>query len=167
MNAAWFGDSCDIVKRYFVGVLKDAGYRVYVDPMFTGDSRGIEKPFHRFIGAPKFDGKKSPGDRTALLLDPDTGIGRRETEQHVTIDDILRELERHDVVFSFDQSFSRKQSPKDQMKEKLGRITATGRFAFYYDSHARFLFVARARNDIKLVADALRASGLPEGRLVR
>lgn len=51
MNPKWFGDSFDIVKRYFVGVLKDAGFNVYVDPMFTGDGQVIENEFHAFVGA--------------------------------------------------------------------------------------------------------------------
>ena len=35
MNPRLFGDSFDIVKRFFIKILKDAGYEVYVEPMFT------------------------------------------------------------------------------------------------------------------------------------
>ena len=37
MKLDWFGDSYDIVKRFFVEVLSGLGYAVYVDPMPTGD----------------------------------------------------------------------------------------------------------------------------------
>ena len=166
MNPEWFGDSYDIVKRYFVGMLKDKGYRVFVNPMFTGNWQVIEDSFHRFIGAPKFDGKKISGERTALLLDPDTGIGKHKTAKHITIDDIIEELKQHDLVFSFDQSFSRNRTANDQMIEKLNLLSDKGLFAFYYDSPARFLFVGKSHNDVEILFHAIQETGLPKRRLI-
>src|SRR3989339_1485639 len=165
MNPEWFGDSFDIVKRYFIGVVKGQGYSVFVDPMFTGDGKGIEESFHRFVGAPKFDGKKSPGEKTALLLDPDTGIGKRKTGQHVTIDDCIRELEHHDLVIVFDQSFARNRTARVQMVEKLNLLSDRGVFGFYYDSHARFLFIGKTWTEVGIAFQAIETSGLPKSRL--
>lgn len=166
MNPEWFGDSFDIVKRYFVTVLKEAGFSVYVDPMFTGDGESIEREFHAFLGAPRNNGDNSSRQKSALLLDPDTGVGKKKTAQHVTINDIARDLENHSIVFSFDQSFSRNRAGDVQMMEKLNNLSGMGVHAFYYDSHARFLFAATSKSDIELVVSALRISGLPQSRIV-
>ena len=167
MNPEWFGDSFDIVKRYFIEVLKSAGFHVYVDPMFTGDGESIKKQYHAFLGAPQYNGQKSFSGKTALLIDPDTGVGKRKTEKHITLSDIAKELEKHNIVFSFDQSFSRSRSGLEQMMEKLGNLFNIGCYAFYYDSHARFLFAASSEPDIKSVISALHLSGLPQARIVQ
>ncbi|OVE78617.1 hypothetical protein BVY01_04940 [bacterium I07] len=166
MNPEWFGDSYDIIKRYFVGLLKSNGYRVFVDPMFTGNWQVIQEAFYRFVGAPKFDGNKNSGERTALLLDPDTGIGKHKTAKHITIDTIIEELKQHDLVFSFDQSFSRNRTANEQMIEKLNFLSDKGLFAFYYDSHARFLFVGKSQTDMEIVLHAIQKTGLPKSRLI-
>ena len=51
MNPQWFGDSYDIVKRYFIENLKAIGYHVVVDPMLTGGWNGLEENFYHFLGA--------------------------------------------------------------------------------------------------------------------
>lgn len=165
MNPEWFGDSFDIVKRYFVGVLKDAGFKVYVDPMFTGDGKSIENEFHAFVGAPRHNGGKPSVRKSALLLDPDTGVGNKKTARHVTLDDISKDLKNHSVVFSFDQSFSRSRTGEEQMAEKLKALSDMDIHAFYYNSHARFLFAALRKPDIDTVISALHSSGLPRSRI--
>jgi len=164
LNPQWFGDSFDIVKRYFVENLKQIGYHVIVDPMFTGKWNGDKNRFYHFLGASAlgqmYDGK------TALLLDPDTGIGKKETKRHVTINTIASHLKTHEIVFSFDQSFSRVGSAADKMKEKLSELEATGNVGFYYDSHARFLFAANTVTNLNAVEQQLILSGLPENRLL-
>ncbi len=47
MNPQWFGDSFDIVKRFFVENLNEIGYHVVVDPMLTGEWNGPEHKFYR------------------------------------------------------------------------------------------------------------------------
>lgn len=49
MNPEWFGDSYDIVKRYFISLLNDNGYKVFVNPMFTGNYQGIENSFYHLL----------------------------------------------------------------------------------------------------------------------
>jgi hypothetical protein len=167
MNPEWFGDSFDIVKRYFVGALKEVGFTVYVDPMFTGDGESIEEQFLAFLGAQRHKGEKASGAKTALLLDPDTGVGKRGTTKHVTLGDIKKALKNYSVVFSFDQSFSRHRKIGEQMAGKLRDLSGMGIHAFYYDSHARFLFAALNKPDLETVISALCSSGLPQRRIVR
>jgi hypothetical protein len=82
LNPRWFGDSFDIVKRFFIKILKDAGYEVYVEPMFTGDWEDNEHRFISFIGV----NEGTPtSHKSALFIDPDTGIGNRTTSRHITI----------------------------------------------------------------------------------
>ncbi len=166
MNPEWFGDSYDIVKRYFVGLLKDNGYRVVVDPMFTGNYRDIEDSFYHLIGASKFDRNNISGKKIALFLDPDTGIGKRRTSKHVTMVDIIEALKQYDLVFSFDQSFSWNKIANVQINEKFKTLSDKGLFGFYYDSHARFLFAGKYRKDMESVISAILNSGLPRRRLI-
>ena len=111
MKSVFFGDSYDIVKRFFIDILKRNGYSVAVGPnVLQGHGKQIEEPFHRFIGAERLSDAEWPSvrSRTALLLDPDTGVGAKATRQHVTLERIVDELERYEIVFSFDQSFLQK-----------------------------------------------------------
>ena len=130
MNPQWFGDSYDIVKRYFIENLKAIGYHVVVDPMLTGGWNGLEENFYHFLGTSPLG--EASSKKLALLIDPDTGIGKKRTKQHVTIAIIATHLQNHEVVFSFDQSFSRAGSTTEKMKEKLGWLEETGNVGFYY-----------------------------------
>jgi hypothetical protein len=75
MNPQWFGDSFDIVKKYFVENLKEIGYHVVVDPLLTGEWNGFEQKFYHFLGASLL--REPYSEKSALLLDPDTGIGKK------------------------------------------------------------------------------------------
>jgi hypothetical protein len=165
MNPQWFGDSFDIVKRYFVENLRAIGYHVVVDPMFMGEWNRLEQKFYHLLGASPLG--ESSSNKSALLLDPDIGIGKKKTKQHVTIEVIASHLRNYEVVFSFDQSFSRAGSATEKIREKLGRLKETGNFGFYYDSHARFLFAANALENLNEVEQQLLSSGLPASRLLK
>ncbi len=165
MNPQWFGDSFDIVKRFFVENLNEIGYHVVVDPMLTGEWDGLEHKFYEFLKAHPLNVKSNK--KTALLLDPDTGVGIKKTKQHVTIKCIAEQLSKHDVVFSFDQSFSRGGNATEKITEKLMLLKETGNYGFYYDSHARFLFAAKSIEILKEVEQQLLSSGLPASRLFK
>ena len=165
MNPQWFGDSFDIVKRFFVENLNSIGYRVVVDPMLTGKWNGLEHDFYKFLKAYPLNDKGN--NKSALLLDPDTGIGRKKTKKHVTIQCIAEQLLVHEIVFSFDQSFSRGGSAAEKIKEKLLLLKDTGNHGFYYDSHARFLFSAKSAEALNEVEQQLLLSGLPASRLLK
>src|SRR5262245_6497297 len=166
MQRDWFGDSYDIVKRFFVGQLHSLGYSVYVDPMASGDWEPIERAFLAFLGAVHVRDAQ-PSEESALLLDPDTGIAKRRSRAHASISSIVNHLERHGIVFVFDQSFSRGAAPRPQLQAKLRQLQKQGAHGFYYDSHARFLFSSLSAEKLHAFREALLKSGLPSDRLVR
>jgi len=165
MNPKWFGDSFDIVKRFFIEQLNAAGFHVLVDPMLTGEWNGVETDFYRFLKASPLTEKSIK--KSVLFLDPDTGVGRKKTKQHITIKEIADHLQFHEVVFSFDQSFSRVGSTTQKIQEKLKLLKKTGNYGFYYDSHARFLFAAKSSETLYEVEQQILSSGLPSKRIVK
>src|SRR5690349_3125206 len=97
MNRDWFGDSYDIVKRFFLDALRTGGYDVYVDPMPTGDWAPCEGAFLEFLRA-KHVREANGSAGSALLLDPDTGIGAQPSPRHTTVAGIVGLLEHHSIV---------------------------------------------------------------------
>jgi hypothetical protein len=166
MNPAYFGDSYDLVKRFFCRELSLLGYSVVVDPMLTGTWSENEAEFYRLIGAARVDRQKQVSQRSALFLDPDTGINRRGGKHHASFDRLVRESANYDLVFAFDQSFSRQAKAADLMNEKLSTLRARGCYGMYYDSHARFVFVATERSALNELQFHLVSLGLPESRLL-
>ena len=166
MNPKWFGDSYDIVKKFFVGTLKDIGYEVYIDPRFTGDWNEKEQHFINFIGAKLNNDFEITSRRSALLIDPDTGIKEKASPKHVDFNTIIQNLKKYEIVFSFDQSFSRSKSSEEQMQKKLSILNKLGGNGFYYDSHTKFLFASQDMNVIKKIRERLLQIGLPNTRLI-
>ena len=166
MNSQYFGDSFDIVKRFFIGNIREMGYQVFVDPMFTGEWNGLENKFYDFLGAAPLESLATSSGKTALLLDPDTGIGLNPTKQHVTVRMIVNYLQEHEIVFSFDQSFSRGGDALKKMREKLSLLKQEGAAGFYYNSHACFLFSAKSPEVLANLKRHLVTTGLPEKRLI-
>ena len=68
MNPQWFGDSFDIVKRFFIANIREMGYQVFVDPMFTGEWNGLENKFYDFLGAVPLESLATSSGKTALFL---------------------------------------------------------------------------------------------------
>lgn len=164
MNPKWFGDSFDIVKRFFIENLNDIGYRVVVNPMLTEKLDNLEEKYYKLLKAHHINEKNN--QKSALFFDPDTGVGKKKTTKHITIKCIADELKNYDIVFSFDQSFSRCENPADKINEKLKMLQETGNFGMYYDSHARFLFAAKSDEIIREFKNKLLSSGLPKSRLL-
>jgi len=164
MNPKWFGDSYDIVKRFFASSLRELGYDVFIDPMFTGRWEGDEDQLYRFLGMRPVE--EYQGSRSALFLDPDTGIGRAASPRHTTIEKVAELLTTHEIVFSFDQSFSRGSVSLPQMMAKLESLNESDAVGFYFDSHARFLFVAQQAERIESLRAHLGSLGLPNSRFV-
>ena len=166
MNSQWFGDSFDIVKRFFIGNIREMGYQVFIDPMLTGEWNGLENKFYGFIGAAPLESLATSVGKTALLLDPDKGIGLYPTKQHVTVRMIVNYLQEHEIVFSFDQSFSHSVDALKKMREKLNLLKEEGAVGFYYNSHARFLFSAKSPEVFANLKRHLVMAGLPKKRLI-
>jgi hypothetical protein len=166
MNARYLGDSYDLVKRFFCQELRALGYHVTADPMFTGAWDEERLQFFRLIGVDPAGNAAVRAGRTALFLDPDTGVNHKGGKQHVSFDRLALEATRYTVVFSFDQSFSRQASPLELMRGKLSALKKRGCHALYYDSHARFLFAASREETLVELERHLVALGLPTSRLL-
>lgn len=166
MNPKWFGDSYDIVKKFFVDTLKDIGYEVYIDPMFTGNWNEKEQHFINFIGAKLNDGFEIPARKSAILVDPDTGIKEKASSKHVNFNTIIQNLDKYEIVFLFDQSFSRSKSSEEQMQKKLSTLNKLGGNGFYYDSHTKFLFASKNLNAINAIRERPLQIGIPRTRLI-
>ena len=167
MNPDYFGDSYDLVKRFFCRELSLLGYSVAVDPMLTGIWSANEREFYRLIGAEPVESTTPIPKRAALFLDPDTGINEKGGKQHASFDRLARGTANYELVFAFDQSFSRQEKAKDVMRGKLSALRARGCHGMYYDSHARFVFVATERSVLNELQLQLLSLGLPESRLLK
>jgi hypothetical protein len=111
----------------------------------------------------------------SILNDPDTGLrlpGRAdqsESRRHIAIPTICRQLSEPAVrcVVTFDQGNHREPglTAEQQRTAKLQELTRQNIRAFYYVSHAPFLFACSTREDLGIVASLLRGAGIPEGRM--
>ena len=167
MNPLYLGDSADIVKRFFCGVLRGLGYTVYIDPMFTGAWTGEDAAFGRFIGATHILHRDPAIGKSALFFDPDTGIKDTQTTAHLSFDRLAQALDEHPVAFAYDQAFSRNTDPRGQMTQKLTEMRTRQCGGFYYDALTRFLFVARDPAVLSGLQTQLAELGLPARRVVR
>jgi hypothetical protein len=166
MHPLWFGDSFDIVKRFFCGRLHALGYDVFIDAMFTDDAGAMEEEFYRFLGVRRATEWKDGGGLAALLLDPDTGISGQASPKHVTISEIADRAGTFDLVLVFDQSFSRQHDPVARMQAKLAELRSKGIHGMYYDSHAKFLFASRKGELLQRFRTELLGTGMPARRLL-
>jgi len=168
VNPKFFGDSYDCVKRVFCTELQVLGYEVYIDPMFTDTwESDQEKMFYALLGGVKrFQNIPPNTGKTALFLDPDTGIKETGTKKHVSLECIAVAVKEWAIVFVFDQSFSFRQDRNELMQEKLKGLNERNCHAFYYDSHARFLFASHDQTKLAAVQTHLFNLGLPRRRIV-
>lgn len=166
MNPAYFGDSYDLVKRFFCSEVSALGYKVLIEPMLTGEWLGAEAQFFKLVGATPSSRRSSPAQETALLVDPDTGVHSKAGGRHVSIHQLVALAKQHALVFAFDQSFSRQAKYADAMLAKLASIQELGAHAMYYNSHARFVFVAETPEPLAALREHLMRIGLPSHRLV-
>ncbi len=173
MNFQYFGDSYDIVKRFFIKNINEMGYSVFVDPMFTDNWNGFEEKFYALIGAFPLKSFSAVTGKTALFLDPDTGVNSKSSkkhiaiEKHITIEKMVGCLKEHDIVFSFDQAFSRDTTVRNKkISEKLCLLKKIGARGFYYKSHACFLFSAKTDEILTNLKNQFLIIGLPENRFV-
>lgn len=166
MNSSYLGDSYDVVKRFFCGMARSAGYSVYVDPMFTGDWTSAQRSAYlRFLEASAVQPTSAKGP-AALLVDPDTGIRSRPGASHATFDLIVERCRQFALVLVFDQAFARNQNGRQIMTGKLKSLRALGVRGLYYDSHARFLLCSLSSSRVMRFQKALIQVGLSPARFV-
>ena len=166
MHPAYFGDSFDLVKRFFIAELKADNFSVAINPMLTGDWSDTDQDFYKLINCYPKQQIMNDSAKTALFIDPDTGVNERGGKQHISYKALITATKTFDLVFSFDQSFSRQAKPKDIMLLKLRAISELGGHGMYYDSHARFLFVARNAATLNSFRNHLEFVGIPNSRLI-
>ena len=111
----------------------------------------------------------------SIFNDPDTGIrlpdreNQREGVTHINLATIANQLKNPAVrcVLTFDQSHHREPgfTPADQRNAKVLWLRRQGLHAFYYVSHAPFLFAFSKEADIKKARELLLKVGIPENRI--
>jgi hypothetical protein len=163
------GDSYDIVKRFFRHTLFEIA-PLEADPYFL-EPRLEHRDYEQVTGIPVRP-RTSPR-RVGLLLDPHTGIHiaqqLRKGRSYATTQYIATSLQDRSVAYCvvFDQSYSRNGVPReDQLRPKLDEMADHRVGAFYYVSHAPFLFAARDLRTIRRLRRAFEKSGLPGSRFL-
>jgi hypothetical protein len=166
----YLGDSYDAVKRLWFQALSTWAPLV-ADPAFIPEP--IRASFIKLTGISMLSGAKL--SRFSLLLDPDTGVHapgkspRRRSKKHVTVEDVASRFEVKGVecVLVFDQSHHRKKGvgKSAQRIAKLRALHVLGVPAFYYDSHAPFLFAFRSAASYRRGLKCLSHVGIPEWRV--
>lgn len=168
MNQKYLGDSFDIVKRFWADRLVTVA-PLLAHPLFIpADIRGA---FTGMVGMPVLEGE-SASTKFGLFMDPDTGIPlptartRSVTVAHCPVSFIVEEFGRlrPRYVVCFDRSYARGSDAKLQRVLKLKELRRHGLRAFYYVSHAPFLFIARDDETLGQLVDRLIKGGVPASR---
>jgi hypothetical protein len=170
MKAKYLGDSYDAVKRLWQQILADSA-PLYAEPRFI--EVGLEARFTRLTGIPILPAQ--PPAAFSILNDPDTGIrlpgevNQAESQKHISIATILSQL-RHPAprcIVTFDQSHYRRRDRdrREQRLVKIRSLSEQGACAFYYVSHAPFLFAFSTPEALEDIKSRLLGAGIPENRL--
>jgi hypothetical protein len=168
MEREFLGDSYDLVKRFWVNSLSPIA-PIFADETFV--PKEIREEYTLITRIPVFN--PSIEHPYAVFLDPCTGIPsprnptRNATRKYAPLPFLVNIFERYHPKFliCFDQSFGFNEEKKDCMREKLNVLTSRGLFAFYYTSHANFLFVSESDSTIGSIKERLMSAGIPVKRL--
>lgn len=170
MKRQFLGDSYDAVKRLWQEVFADWA-PLLAAPQFIPED--IRNDFTTLTGIPIFNEQHPPV--YSIFNDPDTGIrlpdskNQREGVSHISLITISSQLSNSAIrcVLTFDQSHHREQNRTraDQHNEKVRWLHDRGFHAFYYVSHAPFLFAFSREIDMNSTRDRLLKMGIPKGRI--
>ena len=170
MQRKYLGDSYDAVKRLWRDLLLNTA-PLHADGRFI--EANLRDDFTNLTGIPIL---ADPYPKCySILNDPDTGIrlpgeqNQAEGRTHIAITSILKQLQASAVlcVITFDQSYYR-HSPLDQFQQrraKMQNVEQGGSKAFFYVSHAPFLFAFRDSASLNQVRQILTNAGMPLARL--
>ncbi len=172
MDQKFFGDSYDIVKRFWADLLRpDAP--LYAWPEFIPEDLRVE--YSRFTGIAMYSPSLNSGSNFSILNDPDTGIRlpgakkQARTRGHATIEQVVNQLDSIGAKWSltYDQGYHRSRlfSPDQQRALKLDALSSRGCFGFYYRSHACFLFSSRSKKDLDNLRKLLEDAGMPPRKI--
>jgi hypothetical protein len=170
MKREYLGDSYDAVKRLWQQILL-AWAPLYAEPRFIPED--LRDEFTCLTCIPMLS--YAPSEPYSILNDPDTGIrlpaekNQAERRTHITLRSIRDQLERPGVrvVITFDQSDYRQSelTRAQQRHAKMRFLAEAGCFAFYYVSHAPFLFALPDAKGHRYLREQLRRFGIPDDRV--
>jgi hypothetical protein len=170
MKKQFLGDSYDAVKRLWQETLAEWA-PLLAEPRFIPED--IRPDFTAITRIPILAERRPT--IYSILNDPDTGIrlpdreNQREGLRHISLATIAGQVKNAEVrcVVTFDQSHHReaKFSPKDQRNAKVLWLQREGLHAFYYVSHAPFLFAFSERAHMNQVRTLILAAGIPGSRI--
>ena len=170
MKRQFLGDSYDAVKRLWQEAFSDWA-PLLAEPRFVPVDLRVD--FTTLTRIPLLTEDRPPA--YSIFNDPDTGIrlpdreNQREGITHISLTTIATQLRASAVrcVVTFDQSQHREPNftLSDQHKAKVLWLRNQQLHAFYYVSHAPFLFAFSTRTDMEAALDRLLALGIPESRI--
>lgn len=170
MKQHFLGDSYDAVKRLWQEAF--SGWApLFAEPRYI--PKDIQDAFTTVTRIPLLNARRP--SVYSIFNDPDTGIrlpdrkNQMEGATHVNLATIANQLNIPGVrcVLTFDQSQHRESgfSRADQRNAKASWLRAHGFFAFYYVSHAPFLFAFPENTHMETMRNRLLAIGIPEIRI--
>lgn len=170
MKRQFLGDSYDAVKRLWQEVFSEWA-PLLAEPLFIPEDIRIE--FTALTRIPILSDHRPPV--YSIFNDPDTGIrlpdreNQREGVTHISLATIANQLSNSAVrcVLTFDQSHHREPgfTLADQRNAKVLWLRRQGLSAFYYVSHAPFLFAFPKEEYMKETRARLLQLGIPESRI--
>jgi hypothetical protein len=170
MKRQFLGDSYDAVKRLWQELFSDWA-PLLAEPMFIPED--IRDDFTTLTRIPVLN--QHPPLAYSIFNDPDTGIRLPDRENqtegvtHISLVTIANQLRNPAVrcVVTFDQSHHREPgfTPTDQRNAKVLWLRRQGFHAFYYVSHAPFLFAFPQQAHMREALERLRLVGIPENRI--
>ena len=171
MKRQFLGDSYDAVKRLWQVVFSDWAPLLAEPPRFIPED--IRDEFTTVTCIPLLNDHLPPV--YSIFNDPDTGIrlpgrpNQSEGVMHVNLKTIANQLRNPAVscVLTFDQSHHREPglTRTDQHKKKVRWLQDQGLHAFYYVSHAPFLFAFSKETHMKEAQERLLKVGIPKNRI--
>ena len=170
MKRQFLGDSYDAVKRLWQEAFSESA-PLLAEPRYIPED--IRDAFTTITRIPLLDSRRPPA--YSIFNDPDTGVrlpdrkNQTEGTTHVSLTTIISQLRIPEVrcVLTFDQSHHREPgfTPADQRNAKAHWLRTHGFCAFYYVSHAPFLFAFREDVHMESARNRLLALGIPETRI--
>jgi len=171
MKRQFLGDSYDAVKRLWQQTFVEWA-PLLAEPKFVPED--IQHDFTALTRIPVLATNHRP-QNYSIFNDPDTGIrlpdrgNQREGVSHINLATIASQAKTAAVrcVITFDQSHHRESgfSPRDQRNAKVLWLEREGLHAFYYVSHAPFLFTFSELTNMRQARNLLLAAGIPDSRI--
>jgi hypothetical protein len=97
-RSTYYGDSFDLVKRFFIAELNSVGFDVRIEPMLTGEWNGQEQEFYQLIGCSPAPWSSQGKGKKALLFDPDKGVNEKGGRQHASFRSLIDATKSVDLV---------------------------------------------------------------------